>query len=173
MKSLLALAFVPEHDVVDRFQELTDKFHDLVDEFPELERVHELLCYVDLYYIRGIERQNGRGRAPPKYPIAMWNHFLDPANDVPRTTNAVEGYHNGLNSLFLSKHPTLWKVLSGLELDMALHLKTLADAQVVNNTACNLKYVNITERLAAKVATYAGSLDKLLYLRHVAHIFSG
>ena len=97
--------------------------------------MNELYSYVELNYIRGLERQHGRGRAPAKYPIPLWNHYLDALNNVPRTTNAVEGYHNGLNSLFLASHPTLWKLLAGLELDMALHLKTLADAQVVNNPA--------------------------------------
>lgn len=171
VKSLLALAFVPENDVLVLFQELGEKFQTLIDENPELERANELLTYVDLYYIRGRERP-GRGRAPPKYPIDMWNHFTDPGSDIPRTTNAVEGYHNGLNSLFLSKHPTLWKLLSGLQLDMALHLKTLADADVENNPARRHKYKILTERLAAKVATYATSPDKLAYLRAVANLFS-
>ena len=173
VKSLLALTFVPENDVLERFQELVDKFDDLVEIHPELERVNELYSYVELYYIRGRERPQGRGRAPAKYPIALWNHYADALNDVPRTANAVEGYHNGLNSLFLASHPTLWKLLAGLELDMALHLKTLADAQVVNNPAPRQKYVLLNQRLAAKVGTYEGSVDKLAYLRGVAHIFSG
>ena len=173
VKSLLALSFVPEADVLIRFQELVEKFEALVTDYPELERVNELCSYVEINYIRGIERPQGRGRAPAKYPISMWNHYSDPGNDIPRTTNAVEGFHNGLNSLFLSKHPSLWKLLSGLQLDMALQLKTLADATVENNPAQRHKYVLITERLAAKVATYAHSQDKLAYLRAVAHIFSG
>ena len=173
VKSLLVLTFVPEDNVLERFQELVEKFEELVEEFPELERVGALYSYVELYYIRGTERPRGRGRAPPIYPIALWNHFTDAANDVPRTTNAVEGYHNGLNSIFLSSHPTLWKLLTGLELDMALYLKTLADAEVENNQPRRLKWVHQTERLAAKVATYAGSADILAYLRAVAHIFSG
>ena len=56
---------------------------------------------------------------------------------------------------------------------MALHLKTLADAQMVNNPTPRQKYVLQNQRLAAKVDSYAGSVDKLAYLRAVAHIFSG
>ena len=114
----------------------------------------------------------GRGRAPPKYSIALWNHFSDPENNIPRTTNAVEGYHNGLNSLFLAKHPTVWKLLDGLKLDAALHLKTLADARVANNPAPRHKYARINERLALKISSYPQAQDKLAYLRAVAHIFS-
>ena len=73
VKSLLALAFVPENDVLVLFQELGEKFQTLIDANPELERANELLAYVDLYYIRGLERP-GRVRAPPKYLIDMWNH---------------------------------------------------------------------------------------------------
>ena len=172
VKSLLALAFVPEGDVMLRFQELGVLFEELIESYPELDRVNELLTYVELYYIRGIERPNGRGRAPPKYPIALWNHFSDPENNIPRTTNAVEGYHNGLNSLFLAKHPTVWKLLDGLKLDAALHLKTLADARVANNPAPRHKYARINERLALKISSYPQAQDKLAYLRAVAHIFS-
>ena len=173
VKSLLALSFVPENDVLERFLEVVERIDNLVEIYPELERVNELYSYVELNYIRGLERRHGRGRAPAKYPIPLWNHYLDALNNVPRTTNAVEGYHNGLNSLFLASHPTLWKLLAGLRLDMALHLKTLADALMINNPTPRQKYVLQNQRLAAKVDSYAGSVDKLAYLRAVAHIFSG
>ena len=66
VKSLLALSFVPEADVLIRFQELVEKFEALVTDYPELERVNELCSYVEINYIRGIERPQGRGRAPAK-----------------------------------------------------------------------------------------------------------
>ena len=92
VKSLIALSFVPENEVLERFNEL-------VDSFPDLERVEELIAYFEVTYVQGRDRGNGRGRGPARYPPQVWNHFQDPANNVPRTTNAVEGYHNGLNSL--------------------------------------------------------------------------
>ena len=133
VKSLLALSFVPEEEVLQRFQDILAKFRDLMARFPELERVDELCYYFELTYIRGMDMGENRERADARFPPAMWNHFRDPENKLPRTTNAVEGYHNALNSLFLAKHPSLWKVLSGLKKDMALHRKTWADSQVVNN----------------------------------------
>ena len=63
----------------------------------------------------------------------MWKHIEDPANNVPRTTNAVEGDHNGLNSLFLSQHPSMWKLLDGLTKDIALQWKVHADNLATNN----------------------------------------
>ncbi len=64
VKPLLALAFVPENDVLVLIQELKEKFQAVIHENPELKRANELLIYVDLYYIKGRERQ-GRGRALP------------------------------------------------------------------------------------------------------------
>ena len=53
---------------------------------------------------------------------------------------------------------------------MALHLKTLADADVENNSARRHKYKILTERLVAKVATYVTPPDKLVYLREIANL---
>ena len=165
VKSLTALSFVPENEVLVRFE-------DVLETFPDIDRVDELVAYFEMTYIHGRARGEGRGRAPARFPINIWNHFEDPGNDVPRTTNAVEGYHNGLNSLFLSQHPTMWKLLDGLRKDISLHLKTLADARVVNNPPARQKYIILAERLAQKVGEYYNTPDKLVYLRAVAHLFS-
>lgn len=165
VKSLVALAFVPEQDVLERYQEIADSF-------PDIERADELLNYFELTYIQGRDRGQNRGRVEARYPPQIWNHFSAPRNNVPRTTNAVEGYHNGLNSLFLSQHPSMWKLMDGLRKDMAIHLKTMADDQVANNPPARAKYANLSNRLADKVDTYAQTVDKLSYLRAIAHIIS-
>ena len=165
VKSLVALSFVPEEDILDIF-------NNLADSFPPLDRVDELLAYFELTYIQGRDRGQGRERGPPRYPPSVWNHFSAPRNNIPRTTNAVEGYHNGLNSLFLSQHPSVWKLMDGLNKDISLHLKTLADNEVANNPPPRNKYIVLSERLATRVDCYAGANDKLQYLRSVAHIFS-
>ena len=165
VKSLIALSFVPENEVLERFNEL-------VDSFPDLERVEELIAYFEVTYVQGRDRGNGRGRGPARYPPQVWNHFQDPANNVPRTTNAVEGYHNGLNSLFLSQHPSMWKLLDGLIKDISLQHKVYADNLAANNPPARQKYKILSQRLAAKVNTYQTSQDKLAYLRAVANIFS-
>ena len=68
VKSLQALAFVPEENVLEIFLELAESF-------PDLERVEELVAYFEVTYVRGRERGGGRGRAQPRYSQAFWNHF--------------------------------------------------------------------------------------------------
>ena len=164
VKSLVALSFVPEEDILDIL-------NNLADSFPPLDRVDELITYFELTYIQGRDRGHGRERGSPRYPPAVWNHFSAPRNNIPRTTNAVEGYHNGLNSLFLSQHPSIWKLTDGLNIDISLHLKMLADNEVANTLhreTCTLFF----QRLAARVDCYDDANNKLQYLRSVAHIFS-
>ena len=92
--------------------------------------------------------------------------------DVPRTTNAVEGYHNALNALFLAKHPTVWTLLRGLQRDIGVQRKVYADSLQINNNPPRGKYVLLTQRLAAKVQTYQNDNNKLQYLRSVAIMIS-
>ena len=75
-----------------------------------------------------MDRGGGGGRGPARFPIRVWNNFAT-IDSIPRTTNAVEGYHNSLHSLFLSQHPTMWKLLDGFKKDMANHRKTLVDSK--------------------------------------------
>ena len=165
VKSLAALAFVPEDEVLDRFQELADAF-------PDEDSSQELLTYFEATYIRGRDLGGNRGRATARYPPYMWNHTIDALGCAPKTTNAVEGFHTALDALFLCDHPSMWKLLEGLRKDMSVQKKIWADAQVANNPAQRRKYRVLAERLREKVANYEEEDDKLRYLRAVAHLLS-
>jgi len=39
---------------------------------------------------------------------------------ITRTTNSVEGWHYGIQSLFLCHHPTVWTFMTGLKKDMQM-----------------------------------------------------
>jgi len=38
-----------------------------------------------------------RGKLSPRFPIAMWDCFQSAERGMPKTNNAVEGWHNDLN----------------------------------------------------------------------------
>ncbi|KII63308.1 hypothetical protein RF11_04991 [Thelohanellus kitauei] len=46
-----------------------------------------------------------------------WNKFESATEGIARTTNAVEGWHCGLQSLFMCSHPTMWTLFEGLKKD--------------------------------------------------------
>jgi hypothetical protein len=80
----------------------------------------ELLTYFEHTYVRG-RRLRGRGEnyGPAISPVELWNRRAAATDGLARTTNSVEGWHCGLQALFQCTHPTLWKLLSGLQSDSA------------------------------------------------------
>ena len=138
VRCLPALAFVPETDVPSVFTALSKLF-------PNTEPCKNLLDYFETTYIHEKAR-NGRKKAP-LFPINLWNHFDSAMNELPKTTNATEGYHNALQSLFLCSHPTIWKLIRGLEKDIAIHRHTLSQASVRNIEPKRSKYQKQATRL--------------------------
>ena len=163
IKSIAALAFVPEGD-------LRPVFNELVGEFPNDVACEELLVYFNTNYVTGV--QVGNRAREPMFPPILWNHTIDAIISAPKTTNAAEGYHNALNSLFLCQHPNIWKFLRGIVKDINVHQLTLAQATVGNNPNPREKYKVLAERLSAKVGNYHQEVDKMKYLRAIAHITS-
>ena len=73
------------------------------------------------------------GRCKPAlFPISTWNQHNIAIIGGPRTTNCCEGFHNSLNSLFFTNHPSIWKFLDGIRRDIAINKLTLTDARTGN-----------------------------------------
>lgn len=161
VKSLPSLAFVP----VD---ELSEVYEQLAAAFPDEPTCNDLLTYFESTYIRG--PRIGRQNRNPRFSPALWNHFEDSIVCAPKTTNCVEGFHNSIRSMFLCAHPTVWTLFNGLKRDMAVHRLTMQNAEVQNLERPRNKYINLANRLAAKVSGYRNEADKLRYLRAVAHM---
>jgi len=69
----------------------------------------ELLNYFEGTYI---DRPNRRGhRKPALFDITIWNCYELIQKDIPRTNNAIEGWHNGFNSMLHAVHPSIWNLL--------------------------------------------------------------
>ena len=52
-------------------------------------------------------------------PPSIWNKREAASEGVARTTNAVEGWHFGIQAFFSGSHPTLWRTLENLKKDVA------------------------------------------------------
>lgn len=100
----LALAFVPEQDVAEALQDLREAADEALD---------EVLDHLEDYYVMG--RRRGRGRRPPRYPVASWNVYQRTLDGVPRTNNCVEAWNRRWNILVGKAHPNIYVFLEALK----------------------------------------------------------
>jgi hypothetical protein len=57
----------------------------------------------------------GRGRArPPRFNLEMWNNRGIILEQMPRTTNSAESWHNVFLKIFHRHHPNPYKLLDAL-----------------------------------------------------------
>ena len=56
-----------------------------------------------------------RRRENPLCPVSFWNVKKRVDEDLPRTNNAVEGFHSALRSSITCKHPNVWKLIPSLK----------------------------------------------------------
>lgn len=142
-RCLSALAFVPENDVADAFDEL-------VEDLPQHERIEELVTYFEHSYIRG-RRLRGRGEryGPCLFSIPTWNKRDDAGSGLARTTNICEGWHNALQSLFSCQHPTMWTFLDGMSKDINSNKGKLLQAVAGAQHPRQKRYRELQQRTTA------------------------
>jgi len=98
---LVALAYVPNDDKVRVYEELID-----LDSFPE---VDQLLNYFEDTFI-GRRRRGGA-----LFSSDIWDCYQAVRDDIPRTNNAVEGWHNAFAMAVQIAHPTLPRLVVKLQ----------------------------------------------------------
>ena len=54
-------------------------------------------------------------RENPLYPVSFCNVKKRVDEDLPRTNNAVEGFHSALHSSITCKHLNIWKLIAALK----------------------------------------------------------
>ena len=99
IRVITALAFVKEDEVEDAFETLQDNIT------PE---VVPILDYIEDVYIGRVRR--GRRRTPT-FHKSMWNMYARVHEELPRTNNAVEGWHRGFATNLGAYHPNFWRYL--------------------------------------------------------------
>lgn len=164
VRCLPALAFVPPEDVLEAFELLAESMPENID------HVDELTTFFEHTYVRG-RRRRGRGQVygTPLFSIESWNQQAAGGDGIARTTNSVEGWHHGLQTLFMCSHPTLWTFISGLKKDMQKQKAVfLQGATGIEHVTCK-RYRILNERVHRAVSTY-GRSEVLMFLRAIAHL---
>ena len=103
LRMIPALAFLPPQHVIDVFERLSDHIRQTYGADAD-----EVLDYFEDTYIGRFRRNDLR--AVPTFAIEMWNMFHRTAQEMPRTNNLIEGWHNKFQGMCTSYHPKLLEI---------------------------------------------------------------
>jgi len=136
----------PSSDVVDAFLVLADNM-------PNHDKMPELLSYFEHTYVRG-RRRPGRAEnyGSAIFPTDTWNHF----ETAGQATNAVEGWHYGLQALFQC-HSMLWAFMKGIEKDVQMQRATFHQCIAGSQIAIPKRYRDVNVRVQNTVDRYMSS----------------
>ena len=125
--------------------------------------------YFESNYIGELRRNR---RLPPRFPHAMWNVNNRVLDDLPRTNNDLEGWHNRFSTSFNEYHAHIWKFIEGLKKYSALNNHTIA--QVLAGAPIPPQrrlYRDINQRIQALVAGYQNN-NIIPFLRGISYNLS-
>ena len=162
LKMLPALAFVPPQDVVVAFEEVTDTIRQIFGE-----QVDEVIDYLEDNYI-GRYRRNAP-RAAPTFAINLWNMFHRTHEEMPRTNNNVEGWHQRFQSLCMGHNLNFWKFLSVLKKEETLSRANAVQAEAGHQPPAQPERVQAHQRRILMLVDDYPNRQRLQYLRGIAH----
>lgn len=158
-RCLSALSFLPVSDVIDGFEQLIDD-----DDLPQ-----ELVAYFEVNYI-GCLRGRGQNirRLIPNFPIEIWNSYERFNNNMPRTNNSIEAYHNALQSSLSCSHPNIWMLISALKKEESLSKTKVMQFEVGRPIQRQKRYKDKNVRLENIVSRYDPE-NKVKFLKCIGH----
>ena len=154
---IAALAFVPEADVQRYFNILNQNIDPALD---------VIMDYIEEYYLGMFRRGQFRR---PRFPYSWWGVYDRVQDHLPRTNNAVEGWHNSFNAHVGSHHANIWKLIGVLKNDddvSGVNLVKILQGNPPKNA--NPVYTRVNARVTTVVASYQNRAP-LDYLRGIAH----
>ena len=92
--------FLPACNVIEGFEELEDTIRVLYDDLAD-----DLLLYLECTYIDRYRRN--APRRPPRFTTNLWNMFNRNDDELQRTNNSVEGWHQSFQGHVSVCHPVL------------------------------------------------------------------
>lgn len=143
INSISALAFVPIRDVKKRFKEL-------VASFPE--ELYPLAEYFESTYIGSTIRD-------PTFDIEIWNLNGRVKQDIPRTSNFIEGWHNRFQTFLKTTKPQMWRFLLALLLEQHRTENRLENWSCTGILKLQLKkYRENDKRIKKRIKMYSKAL---------------
>ena len=159
LKMLPSLAFVPEEHVPDCFTIL-------MTDFPG--SALNVAKYFEETYIG--KRLPDQSRRVPQPPTRIWNMYQRVLQQLARTTNSVEGWHNAFQTSIACSHPTIGKFLKALQREQSLQEAFVTKWEAGETRVHTKKTVERNERIRALVSDYENR-ETLTYLKGIAQNF--
>ena len=154
---IAALAFVRDNDVNRYFGLLSQNIDNDLD---------PVLDYVEEYYL-GVLRRGVFRR--PRFPYTWWGVLDRVRDNLPRTNNSVEGWHNGFNQHVGCHHANIWKLIDVIRNDDDVSKVNLI--QILGGNAPrapNPIFARVNARIMTVVNSY-NNRTPLDYLRGISH----
>ena len=102
--------------------------------------------------------------------MTLWNCFKYIFENIPRTNNSVEGWHNGFASSLNECHPTIWKCIDSFKKEESL-IKLQTEQLIAGMTiGVKRKYKDHAEKII-KICDDYHTRSKLDFLKGIAHNF--
>jgi hypothetical protein len=82
----------------------------------------QLVDYFDVTYVNGcisVDQNDVVHRQPARFPATSWSIHDATVTGGDRTNNFAEGWNNRLQSFTGHQHPTIWRLIEGLQADAA------------------------------------------------------
>lgn len=112
----------------------------------------------------------------PRFSTEWWNVSSRVESDLPRTSNDLEGFHNGLGHSIKVDHPNVWILIKQLKQETVFTLTALANSQLPSASDVTAKdkranYYALTNKQIQNALKDLddGNLGIMEFLRQIAH----
>ena len=129
-----------------------------------IEKIDELCLYFQTNYIKCPLLNR-----PATFPPQIWNQRDAAIEGIARTTNAVEGWHYGIQALFSGSHPGISKLLTNLQKDAAVQKLNFLNASSGHKFPKKKKYENLKGKVQNLMQIYRDETD-IHFFRAIASL---
>lgn len=158
-KMVISLAFVPINDL-DRYVD------ELANELSA--ELLPLLEWLEDTYIGRLNRR-GNGRRPPVFPPEVWNLYDRVLTDEDRTNNHAEAAHRRLQAELGVDHPTIWKLILGLQKVQRGRDAYYEQLVAGNEPPAKLRKYRLADDRIKRIVMDYNNRNEIEYLRGLAH----